>query len=48
VEPQVALKNQFELAAAAGSKNRHPAIRYDVGKTVKRDEPKRKSHRQQG
>ena len=25
-----------------GSKNRHPATRYDVGKTVKRDQPKKK------
>ena len=26
-----------------GSKNRHPATRHDVGKTVKRDEPKKKT-----
>ena len=26
-----------------GSKNRHPAIRHDVGKTVKRDEPKKET-----
>ena len=31
-----------------GSKNRRPATRHDVGKTVKRDEPKKKSPRQQG
>jgi len=29
-----------------GSKNRHPATRHDVGKTVKRDQPKKESHRQ--
>jgi len=29
-----------------GSKNRHPATRHDVGKTVKRDEPKKKNRRQ--
>ena len=31
-----------------GSKNRRPATRHDVGKTVKRDEPKKKSRRQKG
>ena len=31
-----------------GSKNRRPAIRHDVGKTVKREEPKKKTHRQAG
>ena len=31
-----------------GSKNRHPAIRHDVGKTVKRDEPKKETRRQKG
>jgi hypothetical protein len=31
-----------------GSKNRHPATRCDVGKTVKRDEPKKKTRRQKG
>jgi len=31
-----------------GSKNRHPATRHDVGKTVKRDEPKKKDRRQKG
>jgi hypothetical protein len=31
-----------------GSKNRRPAIRYDVGKTVKREEPKNKTRRQTG
>ena len=30
-----------------GSKNRHPAIRHDVGKTVTRDQPKKKTRRQQ-
>jgi len=29
-----------------GSKNRHPATRHDVGKTVKRDQPKKKTRRQ--
>jgi hypothetical protein len=29
-----------------GSKNRHPATRHDVGKTAKRDQPKKKSRRQ--
>jgi hypothetical protein len=29
-----------------GSKNRRPATRHDVGKTVKREEPKKKSRRQ--
>jgi hypothetical protein len=29
-----------------GSKNRRPAARHDVGKTVKREEPKKKTHRQ--
>ena len=29
-----------------GSKNRRPATRHDVGKTVKRDEPKKKTRRQ--
>jgi len=29
-----------------GFKNRHPATRHDVGKTVKRDEPKKKDRRQ--
>ena len=29
-----------------GSKNRHPATRHDVGKTVKRAEPKKKTRRQ--
>ena len=31
-----------------GSKNRHPATRHDVGKTVKRDQPKKKTRRQKG
>jgi hypothetical protein len=31
-----------------GSKNRHPATRHDVGKTVKRDEPTKKTRRQKG
>ena len=31
-----------------GSKNRRPATRHDVGKTVKREEPKKKTHRQAG
>ena len=31
-----------------GSKNRHPATRHDVGKTVKRDEAKKKTSRQKG
>jgi DDE superfamily endonuclease len=31
-----------------GSKNRHPATRHDVGKTVKRDEPKKETRRQTG
>jgi len=31
-----------------GSKNRHPATRHDVGKTVKRDENKKKTRRQKG
>ena len=31
-----------------GSKNRHPATRHDVGKTVKRDESKKKTRRQKG
>jgi hypothetical protein len=31
-----------------GSKNRHPATRHDVGKTAKRDEPKKKTRRQEG
>ena len=31
-----------------GSKNRRPATRHDVGKTVKRDEPKKESRRQTG
>ena len=31
-----------------GSKNRRPATRYDVGKTVKRDDPKKKNRRQKG
>jgi hypothetical protein len=31
-----------------GSKNRHPATRHDVGKTVKRDETNRKALRQKG
>jgi hypothetical protein len=31
-----------------GSKNRHPATRHDVGKTVKRDQPEKKSRRQKG
>jgi len=29
-----------------GSKNRRPATRHDVGKTVKREEPKKKTSRQ--
>jgi hypothetical protein len=32
----------------AGSKNRRPATRHDVGKTVKRDEPSKKTRRQKG
>ena len=35
-------------AGPPGSKNRHPATRHDVGKTVKRDEPKKKTRRQTG
>ena len=31
-----------------GSKNRRPAIRHDVGKTVKRDQPGKKTRRQKG
>jgi DDE superfamily endonuclease len=31
-----------------GSKNRHPATRHDVGKTVTRDQPKKKTRRQKG
>ena len=31
-----------------GSKNRRPATRHDVGKTVKRDEPKKETRRQKG
>jgi hypothetical protein len=31
-----------------GSKNRHPATRHDVGKTVKRDRPKKEPRRQKG
>ncbi len=31
-----------------GSKNRHPATRYDVGKTVKRDQPKKTARKQAG
>jgi hypothetical protein len=31
-----------------GSKNRRPATRHDVGKTVKREEPKQKTRRQAG
>ena len=31
-----------------GSKNRHPATRHDVGKTAKRDQPKKKNPRQKG
>ena len=31
-----------------GSKNRHPATRHDVGKTIKREEPKKKQPMQQG
>ena len=31
-----------------GSKNRRPATRHDVGKTVKRDEPRKKTRRQKG
>ena len=31
-----------------GSKNRHPATRHDVGKTVKRDQPEKKTRRQKG
>ena len=31
-----------------GSKNRRPATRHDVGKTVKRDEPKKETRRQTG
>jgi hypothetical protein len=31
-----------------GSKNRHPATRHDVGKTVKRDNPKKQTRRQTG
>jgi hypothetical protein len=32
----------------AGSKNRRPAVRHDVGKTVKREEPTKKTSRQTG
>ncbi len=31
-----------------GSKNRRPATRHDVGKTAKRDQPKKKTRRQKG
>ena len=31
-----------------GSKNRHPASRHDVGKTVKRDQAEKESRRQTG
>ena len=31
-----------------GSRNRHPATRHDVGKTVKRDQPEKKTRRQKG
>ena len=31
-----------------GSKNRHPATRHDVGKTIRRTEPKKKTRRQTG
>ena len=31
-----------------GSKNRRPATRHDVGKTARRDEPKKKTRRQKG
>jgi hypothetical protein len=31
-----------------GSKNRRPAARHDVGKTVKRDETNKKTRRQKG
>ena len=31
-----------------GSKNRRPATRHDVGKTVKRDQPNKKTRRQKG
>lgn len=31
-----------------GSKNRRPATRHDVGKTIKRDEPKKKTRRHKG
>jgi hypothetical protein len=31
-----------------GSKNRHPVTRHDVGKTVKRDEPRKETRRQAG
>jgi hypothetical protein len=31
-----------------GSKNRRPATRHDVGKTVKRDQPEKKNRRQKG
>ena len=31
-----------------GSKNRRPATRHDVGKTVKRDQPEKKTRRQKG
>jgi hypothetical protein len=31
-----------------GSKNRRPAARHDVGKTVKRDQPEKKTRRQKG
>jgi hypothetical protein len=32
----------------AGSKNRRPATRHDVGKTVKRNQPKEETRRQKG
>jgi hypothetical protein len=31
-----------------GSKNRRPATRHDVGKTIKRDQPDKKTRRQKG
>jgi hypothetical protein len=31
-----------------GSRNRRPATRHKTGKTVKRDQPEKKTHRQKG
>ena len=41
-------RETLTLPGPPGSKNRHPATRHDVGKTVKRDEPKKKANSQKG